>query len=109
MRMLCAFCHRKLKQGIEHMPTSDEKLTSLLQDLEKLSTYLHGRGDKTLALSKQFEENARKDLSNQEFDQRQAIMLDYHHQRYTLLVARFSLGIGLCQLAPGACVHLAAL
>jgi len=38
------------------MPTSDEKLTSLLQDLEKLATYLHGRGDKTLALSKQFEE-----------------------------------------------------
>src|SRR2546430_14676106 len=79
MRMLCAFCHRKLKQGIEHMPTSDEKLTSLLQDLEKLATYLHGRGDKTLALSKQFEENARKDPSNQEFDQRQAIMLDYQH------------------------------
>ncbi len=61
------------------MPTSDEKLTSLLQDLEKLATYLHGRGDKTLALSKQFEENARQDPSNQEFDQRQAIMLDYQH------------------------------
>ena len=61
------------------MPTSDGKLTSLLQDLEKLAAYLHGRGDKTLALSKQFTENAKKDPSNQEFDQRQAVMLDYQH------------------------------
>ena len=28
------------------MPTSDEKLASLLQDLEKMAEYLHGRGDK---------------------------------------------------------------
>ncbi len=61
------------------MPTSDEKLTSLLQDLENLSTYLHERGDKSLALSRKFEENARKDSSNREFDQRQATMLDYQH------------------------------
>jgi len=61
------------------MPTSDEKLASLLQDLEELATYLHGRGDKTLALSKQFEGNAKKDLSNREVDQRQATMLDYQH------------------------------
>ena len=61
------------------MPTSQEKLTALLQDLEQLATYLHGRGDKTLTLSKQFEENAKKDSSNREFDLRQATMLDYQH------------------------------
>ena len=61
------------------MPTSDEKLTSLLQDLGKLSTYLHDRGDKSLSLSKQFEENAKRDSSNRDFDLRQATMLDYQH------------------------------
>ncbi len=61
------------------MPTSEEKLTALLQDLEQLATYLHGRGDKTLTLSKQFEENAKKDSANREFDLRQATMLDYQH------------------------------
>jgi hypothetical protein len=61
------------------MPTSEEKLTALLQDLEQLATYLHGRGDKTLTLSKQFEEKAKKDPSNREFDLRQATMLDYQH------------------------------
>jgi len=61
------------------MPTSEEKCASLLQDLQQLATYLHGRGDKTLALSRQFEENAKKDPSNREFDLRQATMLDYQH------------------------------
>ena len=61
------------------MPTSEENLTALLRDLEQLATYLHGRGEKTLALSKQFEENAKKDPANKEFDQRQATMLDYQH------------------------------
>lgn len=61
------------------MPTSEEKLAALLQDLEQLATYLHGRGDKTLTLSKQFEENAKKDSANREFDLRQATMLDYQH------------------------------
>ncbi len=61
------------------MPTSEEKLTALLQDLEQLATYLHGRGEKSLALSEQFEENAKKDPANREFDQRQATMLDYQH------------------------------
>ena len=61
------------------MPTGEEKLAALLQDLQQLSTYLHGRGDKTLALSKQFEENAKQDSSNREFDLRQATMLDYQH------------------------------
>ena len=61
------------------MPTSEEKLTALLEDLKQLSTYLHDQGDKKLALARKFEDNARKDPSNREFDQRQAIMLDYQH------------------------------
>jgi hypothetical protein len=61
------------------MPTSDEKLTALFADLHELANYLHSRGDKTLAMSKQFEENARKDSSNRDFDLRQATMLDYQH------------------------------
>lgn len=61
------------------MPASEEKLTALLSDLHELSTYLHGRGEKTLAMSKQFEENARKDPSNRDFDLQQSKMLDYQH------------------------------
>ena len=61
------------------MPTSEEKLAALLEDLHELATYLHGRGDKTLAMSKQFEENAKRDPSNRDFDLRQATMLDYQH------------------------------
>ena len=61
------------------MPNSEETLKALLQDLEQLAAYLHGRGEKTLALSKQFEQNAKKDPANSEFDQRQATMLDYQH------------------------------
>lgn len=61
------------------MANSEEKLASLLKDLEELTTYLHGRGDKTLALSKQFEAHAKVDASNREFDLRQATMLDYQH------------------------------
>ena len=61
------------------MPTSDEKLTALLNDLRELGTYLHGRGDKTYALSLQFAENAKKDASNREFDLNQSRMLDYQH------------------------------
>ncbi len=61
------------------MATSDEQLTALLGDLHELATYLHNRGDKTLALSKQFEENAQRDTSNREFDLNQARMLGYQH------------------------------
>lgn len=61
------------------MPTSDEKLTALLKDLNELTNYLHARGDKTLALSQQFAENAKRDASNREFDLNQARMLDYQH------------------------------
>jgi hypothetical protein len=61
------------------MANSEEKLNALLSDLQELTTYLHGRGDKTLALSKQFEEHAKKDASNKEFDLNQSRMLDYQH------------------------------
>jgi len=61
------------------MPTSEEKLAALFADLQELAGYLHGRGDKTLAMSKQFEENAKRDPSNRDFDLRQATMLDYQH------------------------------
>ncbi len=61
------------------MPSGEEKFAALLTDLQELATYLHSRGEKTLALSKQFEENAQRDPSNREFDQRQATMLDYQH------------------------------
>jgi hypothetical protein len=61
------------------MPTGEEQLVALLKDLQELATYLHGRGDKSLALSKQFEANAQKDPANREFDLNQARMLDYQH------------------------------
>ncbi|HJT56639.1 MAG TPA: hypothetical protein VJ761_09090 [Ktedonobacteraceae bacterium] len=61
------------------MPTSEEKLTALLADLQQLSTYLHDQGDKKLALARRFEENAQKDASNRTFDLNQARMLDYQH------------------------------
>ena len=61
------------------MPSGEEKFAALLADLQELATYLHSRGEKTLALSKQFEENAQRDPSNREFDLRQATMLDYQH------------------------------
>ena len=57
----------------------DEKLKGLMQDLQELETYLHGRGEKTRALSLKFTENAEKDASNREFDLNQARMLDYQH------------------------------
>jgi len=61
------------------MPTNEEKYQALLKDLQELEVYLHGRGDKTRALSQQFAENAKKDSSNREFDLNQSRMLDYQH------------------------------
>lgn len=61
------------------MPTSEEKLAALLRDLHQLSAYLHQQGDKKLALSQRFTENAEKDPANREFDLNQAKMLDYQH------------------------------
>jgi hypothetical protein len=62
------------------MSTSEEKLQAILADLQQLTTYLHGRGEKTRVLSLQFAENAKKDPSNREFDLNQSRMLDYQHQ-----------------------------
>ena len=61
------------------MPTPEEKLRGLLEDLQQLATYLHGRGEKTLTMAKRFEENARQDPANREFDLNQSRMLDYQH------------------------------
>ena len=61
------------------MATSDEKLTALLADLREMASYLHGQGEKKLALARRFEENAKNDASNREFDLSQAKMLDYQH------------------------------
>lgn len=61
------------------MPTSDEKLDALLKDLRELVNYLHGRGERTLTLARQFEAHARVDAANRDFDLNQARMLDYQH------------------------------
>lgn len=61
------------------MTTEEEKFAALIEDLHQLAAYLHSRGDKTLKLSQQFAENARRDTSNKEYDLRQATMLDYQH------------------------------
>ena len=61
------------------MPTNEEKYQAMLKDLQELEVYLHGRGQKTRALSQQFAENARKDPANREFDLNQSRMLDYQH------------------------------
>ncbi len=61
------------------MPASEKKLVALLKDLQEMAAYLHSRGDRTLALSRQFEANAQKDPSSREFDLNQARMLDYQH------------------------------
>ncbi len=61
------------------MSTSEEKLQGLLENLEQLTAYLHERGEKTLAMSQRFAENAQRDTSNREFDLNQARMLDYQH------------------------------
>lgn len=61
------------------MVPAEKKFQGLLEDLQQLATYLHERGDKTLATAQRFEEHARADPANREFDQRQATMLDYQH------------------------------
>jgi len=60
-------------------PEEDKKLNELLHDIQELAVYMHERGEKTLALSLQFAENAKKDSSNREFDLNQSRMLDYQH------------------------------
>lgn len=63
------------------MATSDEKFTALIEDLYQFAAYLHERGEKTLKLSKQFEQHAQseRDAMNRDYDLRQATMLDYQH------------------------------
>jgi hypothetical protein len=61
------------------MPTENEKLDELLQDLRELANYLHNRGEKTRLLSAQFAEHAKEKSSDREFDLNQSRMLDYQH------------------------------
>lgn len=61
------------------MVPAEKKFQGLLEDLQRLAAYLHERGDTTLATAKRFEEHARVDPANREFDQRQATMLNYQH------------------------------
>lgn len=61
------------------MPVPEEKYQSLLNDLQQLASYLHERGEKTLAMSQRFATNAQQDPSNREFDLNQSRMLDYQH------------------------------
>jgi len=61
------------------MSSTEEKFQGLLADLQQLATYLHERGEKTLATAKRFADHADVDPANQEFDRRQATMLDYQH------------------------------
>lgn len=61
------------------MSGNDEKLSTLLNDLNQLAEHLHQRGERSLKLSKQFEANAQKDAGNRAFDLNQAKMLDYQH------------------------------
>jgi len=64
------------------MATAEEKFAALIEDLHQLAAHLHSRGDKTLKLSQQFAENARRDTSNKEYDLRQSTMLDYQHHTW---------------------------
>ena len=64
------------------MVSSDEKLNALLKDLNELSTYLHKRGEHSLALAQRFTSNAQKDAANRDFDLNQARMLDYQHNLF---------------------------
>ncbi len=64
------------------MAQEEEKFAALIKDLHELAAYLHSRGDRTLKLSQQFAENARRDTSNKEYDLRQATMLDYQHHTW---------------------------
>lgn len=61
------------------MNVNNDKFRELMRDLNELSVYLHGRGDKTQALATKFAENAKKNPGNSEFDLNQSRMLDYQH------------------------------
>ena len=56
-----------------------ELLASLLSDLVRLRDYLVERGQHTRELAERFLQNADRDRSSREFDQRQATMLEYQH------------------------------
>ncbi len=57
----------------------EEKLRSLLGDLETLRQYLDERGRHTYELAQRFLANAQRDSSSRAYDERQATMLEYQH------------------------------
>ncbi|HLI07030.1 MAG TPA: hypothetical protein VKV40_10735 [Ktedonobacteraceae bacterium] len=62
------------------MPSSEEKLNALLQDLHEFAADLRTQGNKKRLMAQQFEANARRDPANRDFDLAQARLLDYEHQ-----------------------------
>lgn len=67
--------------GRAHM-TNDQAadaLGALLRDLTTMRDYLDDRGKHTYELAQRFIENARRDPSSREYDERQATMLEYQH------------------------------
>jgi hypothetical protein len=57
----------------------EEKLRSLLGDLETLRQYLDERGRHTYELAQRFLANAQRDAGSRAYDERQATMLEYQH------------------------------
>lgn len=55
-------------------------LNSLLKDMQQLSDYLHGRGDKTFETATKFAQHAHSHPDTRAYDERQATMLEYQHQ-----------------------------
>ncbi len=61
-------------------PGAEERLASLLADLDELHRYLDERGRHSSELARRFLANARRDSASRAYDERQATMLEY--QRY---------------------------
>jgi hypothetical protein len=68
----------------------EEKLRSLLGDLETLRQYLDERGRHTYELAQRFLVNAERDPSSRAYDERQATMLEYQHYIWHEIAGRVS-------------------
>src|SRR3954451_3493904 len=68
----------------------EEKLRSLLGDLETLRQYLDERGRHTYELAQRFLTNAQRDPSARAYDERQATMLEYQHYIWHEIAGRVS-------------------
>jgi hypothetical protein len=63
----------------ERRDQPEEKLRSLLGDLETLRQYLDERGRHAYELAQRFLANAARDPGSRAYDERQATMLEYQH------------------------------